>query len=239
MSSTADPTAPDPAAPDPTAPAADDRQVRERLLDVTRTMLEEKGEQALRVVEVAEAAGVSMGTIYSYFENRRALVAAVRLEQYRSWVAESLAGISRAVDSLDADGGPGAAVGALSQFVILPTDPVARAHREVRLDAIAASHHEPELAASLRELHHDLDAQARSLVERVQELGLVDASLDPAAVSLLLQAVPLGLALADLDPDHAPSPESWLTLMTKVAGALMPPSTSTPPGGPAELDEQR
>jgi AcrR family transcriptional regulator len=215
----------DPTAPGSATTPADDRQVRQRLLDVTRTMLEEKGEQALRVVEVADAAGVSMGTIYSYFENRRALVAAVRLEQYRSWVVESLEDISRAVDALDAGNGPGAAVGALSQFVILPTDPVARAHREVRLDAIAASHHEPELAASLQELHHDLDARARSLVARVQEMGLVDPSLDPAAVALLLQAVPLGLALADLDPDHAPSPESWIALMTKVAGALLAPGS--------------
>ena len=216
--SSSDPTAPDSA----TAPA-DERQVRQRLLDVTRTMLEEKGEQALRVVEVADAAGVSMGTIYSYFENRRALVAAVRLEQYRSWVVESLDDISGAVDALDTGGGPGAAVGALSQFVILPTDPVARAHREVRVDAIAASHHEPELAASLQELHHDLDARARALVARVQEMGVVDPSLDSAAVALLLQAVPLGLALADLDPEHAPSPESWIALMTKVAGALLAP----------------
>jgi AcrR family transcriptional regulator len=214
----------DPTAPDSATTPADERQVRQRLLDVTRTMLEEKGEQALRVVEVADAAGVSMGTIYSYFENRRALVAAVRLEQYRSWVVESLDDISGAVDALDTGGGPGAAVGALSQFVIVPTDPVARAHREVRVDAIAASHHEPELAASLQELHHDLDARARALVARVQEMGVVDPSLDPAAVALLLQAVPLGLALADLDPEHAPSPESWIALMTKVAGALLAPS---------------
>lgn len=216
----------DPAPTDDTPSAPDDRQVRERLIDVTRAMLEEKGEQALRVVEVAEAAGVSMGTIYSYFENRRALVAAVRLEQYRGWVVESLRGITEAVDALDDAGDPTAAIGTLSQFVIVPTDPVAREHREVRLDAIAASHHEPALAASLQELQHDLDAQARSLVARVQEMGLLDPALDPAALALLMQAVPLGLALADLDPDHAPSEESWVALMAKVAGALMaPPAT--------------
>lgn len=201
----------------------DDRQVRQRLLAVTRTMLEAKGEQALRVVEVADAAGVSMGTIYSYFENRRALVAAVRLEQYRSWVADSLREITDAVDMLDSTAGAAAAVGALSQFVILPDDPGARAHREVRIDAIAASHHEPALAASLQELHHDLDAGARALVVRVQEMGIVDPTLDPAAVALLLQAVPLGLALSDLDPEHAPSDEAWVALMTRVAGALLAP----------------
>lgn len=211
-----------PTSPDPES-TTDDRQVRERLLDVTRTMLEAKGEQALRVVEVAEAAGVSMGTIYSYFENRRALVAAVRLEQYRSWVAESLRSIADAVDALDGDGGAAAAVGTLSQFVILPSDLDARAHRAVRLDAIAASHHEPTLASSMQELHHDLDTQARDLVARVQEMGIIDPALDPAAVSLLLQAVPLGLALSDLDPEHAPSDDAWLALMTRVAGALLAP----------------
>ena len=192
-------------------------QVRERLIEVTMTMLEAKGEQSLRVVEVAEAADVSMGTIYSHFENRRGLVAAVRLEQYRRWVSDSLAGLRSAVEALD---GPEAALGAAEQLIIVPDAPEPRAHREIRVDAIAASHHEPALAAAMQAMQRELNAQAVQLVERAQQIGLVDPALDATAVALLLQAVPMGLVVADLDPESAPSGDAWVALMIRVVGAL-------------------
>jgi AcrR family transcriptional regulator len=213
-----DAAGPTPAATDGAADAQSDGTIRDRLIDVTMEMLASNGEQALRVVEVADAAGVSMGTIYTHFENRRALVAAVRLEQYRRWMLESLRQIREALDGLD---GPSGAVGTLGQLVIRPDDPVYRSHRELRIDAIAASHHEPELAEEMQQLQREMNGLAQDLVRRAQTLGIIDPAIDPAAMALLLQAVPMGLLIADLDPESAPSSDAWVELLVRVGAALM------------------
>ncbi len=208
--------------------SSDEADVRARLIEVTMALLDSGGEQALRVVEVAEAAGVSMGTIYTHFENRRALVAAVRLEQYRRWMDESLAGIHAVLDGMDQgqDAAASATVAALGSLIIRPADPVARAHRVVRIDAIAASHHEPALAAAMQDMQRALNAAAAELVRRGQALGVVDPAIDPAAMALLLQAVPLGLAVADLDPESGPSGEAWVELLLRVGAGLGGSATS-------------
>jgi len=218
MSADDAPAAASGALPDATSDPQADGTIRDRLIDVTMEMLASNGEQALRVVEVADAAGVSMGTIYTHFENRRALVAAVRLEQYRRWMLDSLRQIREALDGLD---GPSGAVGTLGQLVIRPDDPVYRSHRELRIDAIAASHHEPELAEEMRQLQREMNSLAQDLVRRAQSLGIIDPGVDPAAMALLLQAVPMGLVIADLDPDSAPSGDAWVELLVRVGGALM------------------
>ncbi|MHB1138838.1 MAG: TetR/AcrR family transcriptional regulator [Microthrixaceae bacterium] len=211
------------------AAVGDEASVRARLLQVTMALLDSGGEQALRVVDVAEAAGVSMGTIYTHFENRRALVAAVRLEQYRRWMDESLAGIHAVLDGMEHGGdaeNAAATVAALGSLIIRPDDPTPRAHRVVRIDAIAASHHEPALAAAMRQMQRELNEAGAELVRRGQALGVVDPSVDPAAVALLLQAVPLGLAVADLDPDSGPTGDAWVELLLRVGAALMGPASS-------------
>jgi AcrR family transcriptional regulator len=51
--------------------------VREELLQAAEAVFSEKGLQAAKVEDIAARAGVSVGTVYNYFADRQALVAAV------------------------------------------------------------------------------------------------------------------------------------------------------------------
>ena len=67
------------------------------LLDATRLILERDGPDALTTNHIAEVAGVSIGSLYQYFEDKDAVVEAIFLaeeerilEQRVSWAAEAL-----------------------------------------------------------------------------------------------------------------------------------------------------
>ena len=47
---------------------------KEKMLDIARSILIEKGYDACTMREVASACGVSVGTVYTYFESKNALV---------------------------------------------------------------------------------------------------------------------------------------------------------------------
>ena len=71
----------------------------ERLLDAAREVIREKGSDALRMAEVAERAGVSIGSLYQYFPDKTALIR-VLADRFnadgRACIAEELAGVTDA-----------------------------------------------------------------------------------------------------------------------------------------------
>ncbi len=56
------------------------RRTRENLLVEARTVFEDKGYPATRISDIAEAAGVAHGTVYTYFEDKAAVFRAVVFE---------------------------------------------------------------------------------------------------------------------------------------------------------------
>lgn len=70
------------------------------IFDATAQVLNEQGEAALTTNRIAERAGVSIGTLYQYFDGKEAIVLAM-LEKERGRVMKKL-------DSLLADAGPDA-----------------------------------------------------------------------------------------------------------------------------------
>lgn len=68
------------APPDPVDLAPHLRERRARIVDVAREMLEHDEYDAIQIREVAEQAGVALGTLYRYFASKEHLYAAVLFE---------------------------------------------------------------------------------------------------------------------------------------------------------------
>ena len=73
------------------------KQLVQALLDATRQILEREGKDALNTNRIAEVAGVSIGSLYQYFDDKDALVEAIflaeeerSLDQRKEWVAEAI-----------------------------------------------------------------------------------------------------------------------------------------------------
>ncbi|MEM7411319.1 MAG: TetR/AcrR family transcriptional regulator [Myxococcota bacterium] len=89
-----------PSPPDPRRRAprqARSRVLVESLLEATRRILDEEGSEALTTNRIADVAGVSIGSLYQYFEDKEGLVDAIflaeeerNLEQRVRWASEAL-----------------------------------------------------------------------------------------------------------------------------------------------------
>ncbi len=65
-----------------------------QILDSARRVFSEKGYGEATVAEIAAGAGVVEGTVYSYFENKRALLIAVMKAFFEALIADTEAGLS-------------------------------------------------------------------------------------------------------------------------------------------------
>lgn len=192
---------------------------RARLIDVTIELLNGNGNHALRLADVARETGVAVSTIYAHFRDRTDLVAAARLQQFKSHADDALRSVDDHIDH--ADDLDGLVRAALWPSLRSPEDEDARVRRWDRIEAIADARHIPELAAQLEELQSTLTRRAADITERAQRAGLVDPSLDAAAIGLLTQVLRLGLTLWDLSGDAKPSPEAWGRLLDRIGSALL------------------
>ena len=67
--------------------------MRERILDAAQALLQEKGADGLSIRKIADRVGVSHMTLYTYFENRAAIVKSLRERAYarmEAFCSESL-----------------------------------------------------------------------------------------------------------------------------------------------------
>lgn len=77
----------------------------EKLLEAARGLISEKGSDGMRMAEVAERAGVSIGSLYQYFPDKTAIirVLAERIStEGRACIAAELSGVSTAEELRDA-----------------------------------------------------------------------------------------------------------------------------------------
>ena len=85
------------------APAHNKRRTRRpraerqaEILEAARAMFAERGYGASAVAEIAARAGVVEGTVYSYFERKRALLIAVMKCFYEELIADTESGLRAA-----------------------------------------------------------------------------------------------------------------------------------------------
>jgi len=157
------------------------RQLVETLLRAAAQLLAERGYDGLTTRHVAQRAGVSVGSLYQYFPNKEAIVAALR-DRYHDWYDECVRAEIERGRGLPLREGMRQAV-----------------ERIVAMNALDPALHE-QLAGPVpdhgREAMQQFIAEMRTfLVERAQQLGLPDPELTCFIAVRALEAVIHGTSL--------------------------------------------
>ena len=155
-------------------------ETRDRLLQATIAIIEEHGEAAVSVDAVGKAAGVTAPTIYNYFRNRDALVAAAQAVRFDDRLAEDFAAFATVVDSIHTR----------EQFVEITTwllqafsNPERAALRMNRIGALGAVVGRAELQQEVVARFTALCSQLADVIRPLQDRGIVRADLDLLAFS--------------------------------------------------------
>lgn len=197
-----------------------DRDTAAAIVREAKALIDERGEAALRVTEIAERCGVSPSVLYHHFRDREDIISAVREAEFVARIeadAKVIGGLAVSTDN---------AAEIMSLIVDDMSDPrneERRRYRHERMQALVAARLDPELQSRLVAAQEQLSSVIIGAISDAQTAGLLDPTLDPAAIAFLFEAIPLGTALATVYGDQLPSEQAWTDLLTRVVTALMPP----------------
>ncbi|MFD2466363.1 TetR/AcrR family transcriptional regulator [Amycolatopsis silviterrae] len=205
-------------------------ETRRRILDAAFAVFGEQGIAATKLTEVAAAAGLTKGAVYSSFASKDELVLALMEEHAAHRLEASLASFAEADD-----GGAGLANVAAVLMYEMRTDAVW--HR-LLAEFFAMAHHDDRRRDALRRRRREVrDTIARALNRLAEGLDL-ELPLPAEEFAVVLLALSNGLAVeADIDDEAVPDGllGRVLTLIAgdavaKVQAAASDPAAQPPPG---------
>lgn len=164
---------------------------RQQILDAACDRVRQSGFHGASMAEIAKAAGLSVGQIYRYFENKEAIIAAI--------VAQDLAEMREKFAELERE--PGTLLDALETH--LP-DGVEKCLDPKRgalvLEVLAEAARNPKVAAIVREADKQERALAQSMLQRSRKPEWSDAEFEArgAMIGLVFDGI---VMRAVNDPD--------------------------------------
>ena len=200
------------------------RRTRAALLQAGRELFEERGFADVRIDHVAERAGVSHGTFYTWFDSKESL-----LREIVAVVVDDIFQATTVGHRLPADAAYARIEAANRQFLTAVT----RHARILRvLDSLADTREE------FRRLRVDVrEAFVKRGMEgllRLQEEGLADSSLPPRATASALGAMVEAFAHLWQDPVEDLDEDAAVDILTRLwAGAIGLPRSAWPGGNRA------
>jgi AcrR family transcriptional regulator len=185
-------------------------ETRARVLAAALEVFGERGIAASTVSDVAAAAGMTKGAVYSSFASKDELVLAMMEEHAMQRLGAALAGFAEAED-------PQAAISRVGSVLVDAIRSDAVWHR-LLAEYFALAHHDPSTRLALRNRRRESrDAVARALARLSENLG-VALPLPADQFAVVLFAISNGLGIeAGIDSDAVPDElfGSVLALITR------------------------
>ena len=193
------------------------RDTRERVLAVALAQLELGGEAAVRIDEIHERSGVSIGSIYHHFGDRDGVIAAAQLRRFSRYAEAEIASLADVVrEAPDRE----QFRRALLQLAKGSHDALRRGVRWGRLAVLASSIGRDALRDDVAHLQTRLTDGFQAHVAQGQARGFFRGDLDARAIAAFVEAWTLGLVLNDLD-DRAVPDGAWLAVVGVAIDALL------------------
>jgi len=204
--------------PNRAAPLDEMPEAGQAILTAARDIVEKNGPNSLRVSDVAERAGVAVGLLYHYFDDRDDLIDAVREAQFLARIEADIADLARKVGPNELD-----TTAVLKVIIDDFSDPRSKKRRDFRLDrmeALAAARYNPELTKRLVQAQKRLSSSIRKTIEQAKADGIVAPEVDAHALAFFLEVLPLGTGLAMVYADM-PTQEAWRELLLRMLASLI------------------
>lgn len=192
---------------------------RRRILDAAIVVIDLDGDSALRMIDVADRAGVAPGLINHHFGSRDGLVAAAQAERYAGVVGMELdlfRSIFIAGDSREAT------IASLHDVFIAAASRDLAAVRLSRASALGSAHGRPDLEEVLSRTTVELIDRAAEVFALGQETGIIRRDVDPRAAASVVLSLTWGFGVIDFDT-RCTSPEETSRVVLLLVDSLLAP----------------
>lgn len=193
------------------------RTTRELVIDVVLELLEYGGEAAVRIDDVRDRSGVSIGSLYHHFGDRDGLIVAGQLRRFARYAEAEIAALStiveRAADVAEFRR-------AVRQLTLHTATELRVAERWGRIGVLGSTVGRPALLHEIRIVQTRLTDEFQATVAQGQARGFFRPDLDARAIALFIEAYSVGLALNDVD-ERPVSERAWEQVVWSVLDGLI------------------
>jgi AcrR family transcriptional regulator len=193
--------------------AADTRQ---RLLSAAADVFARRGYDGTRVVDIADAAGLSNGALYTHFDSKAGLLVGALRAHGRRLLADLVAADpERPVPELLLEAG---------RSLARRRDP----EGYLVIEALTAARRDEEVAVPLRDYVRERVDWLAALVREAQQRAEIDPGVPPEAVAHFCLALAVGTALVPPELDDV-GDRAWGEFLARLVSALAPPADRPEP----------
>lgn len=189
-------------------------------------MIEQEGETALRVNEIARAAGIAKPSLYHFFGSREGLIAAAQAERYRRAM---LVGYEEVIARIEQGMTAEELMTLMYAWNESFTGEEAQHRRAVRLAVLGSSVSRPDLREEIAKVDRRVEQYLVDLITLVTDRGWVHlpSTIRPFDLAVWLNGLWNGRYGADIDPDPAAA-DGWDRVTNTVLTHLLFSSVSPP-----------
>lgn len=198
-----------------------DSEARQRLIDAALVIIDRDGVDGARLRDIVAEAGLTTGSLYWFFKNRRMLVNAALAHRYIDRMQRVLI---QADSVLDAHPGAIDPLDLAMLEAAQPTNPERVQARRERIQVLAAALDDEVLASQLAEVTRTFTRQLEDAIRDNQAQGRIRSDINPTALAVLVQSTAVGYAITDIANDIAPDVDEWVALNRTVIDAFRAPS---------------
>jgi AcrR family transcriptional regulator len=193
----------------------------DHVVAVTTRLLQEKGDQRLRIEDVMAETGIAKSSLYAKFGDRDGLVAAALAKQFRAIVTESLEGLQFA---LDRSASPAELQRMLGMVLKMTLTSQRDVQRMTRIAVLANTIGEPMFRSHLEEAQTALTDGITEIITSAAARGLVAPAYEPRTIANFLQAYTLGRVLVSFDRNRLPDEsDEWVRLVGDLVEMMLFP----------------
>ena len=153
---------------------------RERILEYAISVLDTEAESALVILELSKRTGISMGSIYHFFDDREGLIVAAQAERYRRSLGTPF---SEFVAELEAAGDKATFRAVIVRLLESMDTDAGRQRRLMRATVYGMLMARPALLEKVKSAHRESEARIAAMIRRAQQKGIVSAAANSASSS--------------------------------------------------------
>ncbi|CAB4552988.1 MAG: TetR family transcriptional regulator [Actinobacteria bacterium] len=172
---------------------------RSLLIAAAVEIIDQSGEDGLRLQQVAEMVGVSEPSVYHFFKNRTALVEAAQIVRYRRSYFEVLLPFAAAVSLADTRDEFEKAV---RKVLALSFDPARNDMRLTRVSVMGRAQSSEVIAQAVIDINAEVVSELARVLTDAQAKGWVNKNLDVMASGYWLVGQFTSRVMAELDPER-------------------------------------
>lgn len=197
-------------------------QTRDSILSAAVEEIAERGFERARLVDIAKRAGVTVGSIYTWYRDKADLFTAAldhAIEEQRARNQE----VIKQLPNSD-DGGWLWRIAAMVPRNGINTEPSAT--QRLLIEALHTAWQNEEARETILPRLSSLLAQYREVIQDARRAGEISPHFDPELVARMFMALPIGMGALDLAGLERPNDRHWIPVYEALRDVLKSPQQS-------------